>query len=275
MPDDFRVALFHPLPNPLNWKRTVAHVEASSDGSTLVYTLVDRQTALSIVPEGVTRIEAFQTVGSNQVNTLGLARFGAAFVEKWLTGPDSRAATERQGIFDLMRSIVPQAQLQITVRVWGHSRIFRSTLQNVAINIIMARLTLVGGAFPRVSATEFDITHDLAGTFVEASCVKKTPFSTAPFIGPGANGAIMAALPDVGQYFPTNNDDTSGFLEYARASVLMQNGLPNRPAIGGTGTRGNFVTRLAAAALLLPNAVPSNPPAIMPAQGSVVDRLPP
>lgn len=284
MPDDFRVALFHPLPGP-GWKRTAVNVTPDPDGTSLAYSIVDKQLALSIIPEGVTRIEAWQIISANSFSVeslaAGLARASLNFVS---FGGGTRQSDISLGErfakagFGLLGSLIPLLQIEVTAKVWGRSDILRSQLQDVAVGIVLRRTFLaLGGeqALPVTTAsTELDIKHDLAGSFVEARGSLVTALTTAPYKSP--MNVDIPGYPGVGIYFPTDTDSTTPFLTERHGDVTPL-GLPLRPIPGAnpTGTRGTFISRLATAALLAQDTTPVNPPVIMPSSGAVLDRLPP
>ncbi len=111
--------------------------------------------------------------------------------------------------------------------------------------------------------------------------MKRTAVAGAPWTFSGGLKAQISALPNVGQYFPTHNDDTEGYLEVKRASALQGQGGLTRQSAAGVATRGAYIVRLATAALLNPYAVPQSPPAPAPvsvspaSDGVVADRSPP
>lgn len=287
VPDDFRVALFHPLPGP-GWKRIHVDAFANQDGNSADYVLVDKQLALSIVPAGVTRIESYVTARSSNwglqsvFGTLGNALFGIAAGR----GSSASAIGAASSSFNLLGSTIPLAELEIVFRVWGRSDINRKILENVAVNGCRQRVILAQffGLVASTAATQLDVTHDIAGSFVEARGIVRTAFNraaytatgTSAFVGPLGillGGNPSGIFPSTGTYFP-DFDDTTDILTTNHGNVTPL-GLPNRPNSAATGTRGTFVQRLTTAALLAQNATPVNPPPIFPSGNSVVDRSPP
>jgi hypothetical protein len=280
MPDDFRVALFHPLPGP-GWKRTAVNVTPDPDGTSLTYTLVDKQLALSIIPAGVTRIEAWQTMSGNSFALESLAKgLAKGAMDFFSFGGASRESDISLGTrfakagFGLIGSLIPLTQIEVTAKVWGRSDILRNILQNVAIGIVLNRTALALDPNAIVTgSSELDVTHDLAGSLVIARGSLVTALTTAPY---KFGMASATGYPGVGIYFPDDNDNTLPYLTERHANVTPL-GLPLRPIPGpnATGTRGTFISRLATAALLAQDATPINPPVIMPSNGAVLDRLPP
>ena len=80
-PDDYRRDFFHPIPNM--FKRDAIKVTASSDGTRIYYSFIDRQKPIQIADQRCTRIEAIFTKGIQQGALLESgARIGAhLFVE--------------------------------------------------------------------------------------------------------------------------------------------------------------------------------------------------
>jgi len=273
MPDDFRMALFHPLPGN-GWKRTAVTVHVGEDGTSLEYALTDKQLALSIISDEVTRIEAWQEASANNLSIEGLVggalkaamdffTFGGGSRESDITAGESAAKAG----FSLVSSIVPQTQIVVVCRVWGFSDSPRKELEDVAITCVLARFdSMVNVVANYAASTEIVVRHDLAGSFVEARAIKKTSLASAPYAGLAA----WSNVPNVGQYFP-DDDNTKGVLTENHSAVTPL-GLPNRINSRGAGTRGTFIERLVTAALLAQDATPVNPPLAMDSGNAVVDR---
>lgn len=261
VPDDFRFFLFHPVPprcQRIDW-----NIEVSEDNSAIAYRLVDRLTYLRIAVPGITRIEAFQTVGGTKPSTTS--------VLSHVKGKD---------LWGAIASRVPLTQIDITARVWGNPLIVsRKILESTAIRLIGLRLNsaitglfgvvggiAVAGVDIPTSARDFantfagsgiEISHDLAGTFVEVKCswavaAPSLTFNPAP-------GSIVS-IPDVRAAFPSDDNDViKGVLQ---RDLNDRNDLPYPGYLNanGTGTRGAFIRALAAAALGVPDTTPPGPP---------------
>jgi hypothetical protein len=272
MADDFRAALFHPLPGG-GWKRIHVDVQAAEDGSALAYSLVDRQLALSIIPAGVTRIEAWQTVRSGKFTPGGAGEGALDFVSGLLgsSQSDKPKVDVTAGDVKNFVGVLPQTEIIIVARVWGRADVYRKTLEHVGLQVVFGRLELAAMNFlaRTWSAGSMEITHDLAGSFVEVQARKVTALSSASYAHTGDFDTF--GMPNPGVYFPLDNDDTPGVFTASHAEVPPM-GLPYGGNIHATGTRGTFLQRLATAALLAQDGSPTSPP-----QGAAVsqDRYPP
>lgn len=265
--DDFRGAFWHP--RPAGFKRTAA-VEASPDGTSLAYTIIDRELALSVVPPGVTRIEAWQTVDGGGLNhevfffdALGAfqdaakSTAGAILGAMGLPNPFGVGG----GVRNPFANAVPKTTIGVTCRVWGRPFVLRKTLENVALRLVLSRFNTAlagGGVFGEVArvtaGTKVRLTHDVAGTYVECSAEKSTAIPLTAFT---AGALAGAALPNVAQFFPLTNS-TAGILQNGPDGNGMDLRLPD--IAGGRMTRGTYLTALATAALLGQDAVPASPP---------------
>ncbi len=261
--DEFRSYLVHPLPFA-GWKRVAAHFQVSDDGSRVDYALVDKELAMSIIPPGVTRIEAFQTVDANSGDAFGAAagQVGNVFdvIAGALRGPlgwgDVANALKNVGVNVGKNILLPKTTTIIAARVWGRSDVGRKTLENTALAIVTNRLDrciqqfgLFGAAVQAVGVTNMKLTHDLAGKFVDCVCVRDFP------IPPNGIKAALALVPDVASFFP-DDDETTNVLTIFHGNVTPM-GLPNYKNSQGIGSRGTTLIKLAVASLLGPDATPA------------------
>ncbi len=252
--DEFRAYLVHPLPGN-GWKRIAANFEPAQDDTSLKYVLVDKQLAMSIVPPGVTRIEATQTVDIDSGD-----QFSAAFLfaRGLLAVPALAFDFAARSFAESLNKLIPKAKLTIDVRIWGRSDQFRKGLENVAMNLIVIRLASaqVNAELPiailQSGVTTIRLTHDLAGTFVNAVCVREYP------LPPVDIAALAVRMPDAPAFFP-EGDDTEGILTDSHSTVPPL-GLPTTFAAGTTiGSRGTYLMKLATSALLTPDGIPTFP----------------
>ncbi len=282
--DEFRSFLVAPLPF-FGWKRVAAHFQISDDGSTLDYALVDKELALSIIPQGVTRIEAYQTIDVDTGNRFGAATTlaGAAHdfavaggfefaggvigLEGLLVGNPtaiaeiaiamSRNAVEfGRAARAAAAMLIPKTVTTIVARVWGRSDVGRKALENTALAIVTNRLDrciaqfgLFGFLVQFAGTTSVRLTHDLAGKFVEATCTRDFP------IPPNPVKQIAATVPKANLFFP-DDDETNNVLTIFHGNVTPL-GLPNYPNSQNIGSRGTTLMKLAVAALLAPDATPA------------------
>ena len=312
LPDDFRQLLFHPMPGggfdaaidgyamPVGWKRTLINVDAAEDGSTLSYALVDKQVYLNVVPECVSRIEAFMTVGANPFTPEGSAEGLAKIVG--VGGSSSNEEEKKFPGLALAMTLLPQTEFSVTFRVWGYpfntsgdGRSVREVLRAVALLGCAIRLSTINAVAKFSGATRVEHTEDLGGTFVEMTVTKATALVASSFQGivnltpapllfnlfgggnagnPGALGEAsvnVADIPNVLQYFSLipGDDSTPGILEFARMSTTQSQGLLTVNNSQNVNTRGGLLVQLATAALLNPHpqAVLTFPPPPAPTSG--------
>jgi len=233
VPDDFRQALFHDLPgvvlgpdgkrttSPYGWKRTLLHIDASEDGTTLSYTLQDKQTYMNIVPEAVSRIEAFMTVSATPASIeqgirAGLGEVGGALGKKAgatvkpgepaaVPVKGAGAAAAAQTAMKIAASMIPTTTLEVTFRVWGYpvnpdpadKRTVREVLRATAMNGILQRLAAWNNIANFTAMTEVSMTEDLGGTFCECTVSKTSSFTSAGLsnIIPGAIQSFYGDVP--------------------------------------------------------------------------------
>lgn len=292
VPDDFRSYLF--FPKVQGMKRT-CNVEASEDGSMLRYTIVDRELALSIIPNGVTRVECFHSAGGRgmdlekTISSLGgvPTKFGQIFQPggRFGKGEGTKLISSvfLHSLYSAIRSMgsidfLPRLHVSCTARVWGRQTTLRKTLENVAVNLVLTRLAMSVSQFALfTSGAELNVTHDVAGTFVE--CVGslttmfnqtsqailnlvQAPLDTQILIGNFAQFFRTGNMPQVQNCFP--DFDATPFLldlgpdgdgmDLPSGAVTLNNRVP-------VTSRGTYLQRIAAAALLSPNQIPAAPPA--------------
>ena len=268
--DEFRAYLVHPLPGN-GWKRIAANFTPADDDTTLSYVLVDKQLALSIVPPGVTRIEATQTVEIDSGDTFSASFLTARAIAARFSGGLDFAA---RSAAEALNKLIPRSRITIDVRVWGRSDQFRKTLENVAMRLILVRLVsaqrsaLLPQAILESGVTTMRLTHNLAGTFVSAVCTREYPL-------PALNiNDLGTRLPNAARFFPSgdDSDDTEGVLTDSHDTVPPM-GLPTTFAQGTTiGSRGTYLMKLATAALLAPDGIPTFPVAANTAPSNIAPQ---
>lgn len=254
--DDFRAYCFPPLAN--GFHRFAIHVAISEDDTQLAYTVIDRQTAMTVVPEVVSRIEAWQDVKASNLSLEGVAvALGEIFID-----------IIEKGQSRILASPIPMTTSTVAARIWGYPAATRKALENVGINLVLARF---GFAFNVVGnwsgATAISVTHDLSGKFVEAKATKMTAINSAPY-----RGVVTAAnIPNVGGSFPAfDQTDATG-------NILAVTGPGKGPPVdrvsnGTSGTRGTYMKALAGQ--ILQSTDGQIPPRI-PVTRNFVSRTPP
>ena len=198
-PDDYRAWLFPPLIP--NYKRLVPSVSVSEDKTRLDYTIVDREMAINIIADGVTRMECMHTRGIRKPGAEEIAEgfFDAGLdtaegIGKAMSGSMSfiDMARSAKGVVKKMASLMPTMYVRLLVRVWGYRDTARGQLQQAGLKYIqdrMSRLTQVFGS------TNCAITHDETGCFVQIDMSAEFgPASTAGFVLFGALGISQEVL---------------------------------------------------------------------------------
>jgi hypothetical protein len=298
VPDDFRGYLFHPVPP--RCQRVAVDVTASEDGTALAYRLVDKLTYLRYAVPGVTRIEAFQSVGGDppdwRVRGISAAvnlgfqtpaargfwgglynrAFGGTWVDAYIGSQQNHPAMApiQQALTQATASIT-KFTLNVVARVWGNPLAVRSMLEAVALAVCGARVgAALAAAYPGQAlrfagllGTGVSVTHDISGSFVEASINLVLPPPLRSFAP--IDGAPAIVLPDVRLLTagPANDSLTSaslGGIPLLARDFAAHNDLPDPLYFNaaGTGTRGGVVQRMAAAALNGQDAVPVGPPPV-------------
>jgi hypothetical protein len=198
LPDDFRHALFHPV--PLGMKREQVHVVQRSDGVTLDYQITDRERSLQIPLANVTRIEALHQLHYGFGGIVGAAAVAFSEIGRHVKAARAAAAAQAKAVAGealseaekaalaaaetgfagflkgagkvameiLAADILPQLVHTLEVRVWGSVAASRMRLEQVAKELILKRIGLMFAKWGFLLGCGFDITHDLAGTFVQA-----------------------------------------------------------------------------------------------------------
>lgn len=276
MPDDFRGWLFHPRPN--GFKRVAINVRCAEDGNSLVYRLVDKQLALSIAPQGVTRIELVHTVTDNGWNyeagvkaaipaaLAAAAGFGGA---GWGMEAAQAAGSAAAGAMAQQQgNIIPKKVTIVTARVWGRQDVQRKSLENVGVNAVLQKLLFSVNFGARwLAGMHLGITHDCSGTYVEVTgSVTSSLTGTYTTLFNNAFGAGFG-IPNVQEAFPDVNT-TEGILDL-NGDGDGHNVHKNQGT--RTFTRSTFLGRLATAALNSADSVPNSAPDNSPAQ----ERTPP
>lgn len=271
MADDFRGWLFHARPD--GFKRVQVNVRCAEDGNSLVYRLVDKQLAMAIVPDGVTRIELVHTVSDNgwnyekAIKSMVTAGAGAAVgaasggSTSAIIGVAGQAAGKAGG--EALAGIIPMKIVEAVARVWGRQDVTRKSLENVAIAAVVARLNAsVNPGARALAGTHLQVRHDCAGTFVEAVGTVQTSMSGTfvTFLNNILGDAF--GFPNVPESFP-DDDATPGVLDLGPDGTghNLHKNLGTQ-----TFTRSTYVERLATAALMVPNGLPATGTANAPAQ---------
>lgn len=277
-PDDFRSYFFHP--RPAGFKRVHCEVTATEDGSAAEYVVADREMALSIIPAGVTRIECWHNADNAGRDVEGLMFGLAKHALEWFELPEPGAisadpvpgaAEAGAGILAGIREFnhllrmaqkavntsldfIPRLKCDVVARVWGRQDRTRKELEAVAVNLVLARLAMSVNPVARfLAGTRLALNHDVAGTFVECVGHIETAFSGASV----QLGALLGGVPDIGSHFPPG-DDTQGILQTQGPDGDGMD-LPRGADARGVRSRGTYVGRCVAAALLAPYATPPAP----------------
>ncbi len=294
VPDDFRSYLFHPRPR--GFKRVTCDVTAVEDGSAIEYVLVDKELSLSIVPNGVTRIECFHEVDNSGRNLEGLGVAMSKGATGWFKVPEpgqvsadpipgvaeaesavlagirewNHLLDQIQGVINAGIDFIPRLKCDIVARVWGRRDVLRSVLQNTAVDLVLARLNMSINPLARFFAgTRLALSHDVAGSFVECRGHIETALSGASL----QLGAWLSGVPDIRSHFPKDSDDTNVIgggpiladLGPDGTGMDLPNGFLGADPRGSVPSRGTYVGSLAAAALMAPHATPPSP--AVPASG--------
>lgn len=170
--DDYRRMLLQPLPQEFH--RQHVEVRQNSSGSVIEYQVLDREMALSIVPQGVTRIECFETNGCHTPGPEEIAAYalGAAAGAAALRRSGRLAIVAGVGAAILRGGLLPVSTSTIVARVWGHKNTTRSFLESVALRII--DYAWRGQGFAGAVATlDQNVTYDRVGKFVQAEATHR------------------------------------------------------------------------------------------------------
>lgn len=221
-PDDFRIALFHAIPDYC--KREKIDIQPGSDGITYRYRIVDREQMVSLGQTFPgTRVEVYKTgfyakgsvirAGAHMFNPAGPAQ---AFFDNG-GGAQPRPFWERVGraaiqggrqIFEGVAAAMPSYSIMVLVRAWGSRGVTRKRIRLKAYEILSYQMSIsIPPALGLINvqdqlAREFTQVEDLAGRFVEVQ--KTISWGVDNLGGPGfiEQGGIPANIE-----FAFNNDE--------------------------------------------------------------------
>ena len=151
--DDFRSALFHPIPR--NMKRDRIYVKSRDDGLTLDVVIVDKERALNINPNlGVTRIEGVHEVmieSAGSESTLegsvggGLDNLPGHRTDKF--GNPLTTVSDLikfgSGIFTGASKGLPVSVHRIVLKIWGNKNSTRQALTKLGGDLIQKRFAAI------------------------------------------------------------------------------------------------------------------------------------
>ncbi len=223
-------------------------------GTEIDYTIVDRERALSVGTEamrlGVTRIEAILTAGLTRPDAEQEIYRGVQKIpdivrdfKKGIGSGLGRLGTEFLSMF--IRNI-PVQRHTMNVRVWGHPKSRKGSLEGVAKEI--CRRVILSCKVPDViPAADATLHWDMSGKFVNAGMtVYSGPLAQA------LAGNLVWTWPTTPEI-----DQVAGYLE--SNVTIPPGGYPGLSNLSRRGSRGAYIKALSTAALLAPAATPAQP----------------
>jgi hypothetical protein len=261
-PDSYRQDLFHVVPP--NCQRERIDVEASSDGSTIIYRIIDREKHYNFGSNcGAVRVEAYQTAWHSSPEPLPhLIDAFANGIPAAFAGGGNPGAVAAAGLNAGVRAgvrILPRHYNRVFCRAWGNRNSTREDLTSICTGIIARHLG------PHLfKSQEVIVTHDLMGAFVEIDATVSwgpETFLAGAFAGGlrhllTGDMASLAGWTSIWAQFNPDEEFSAGSLTLKRNPQV---GNPAPPK--SKGTRGTWVGALVHQVLSGSCETPPKPPA--------------
>jgi hypothetical protein len=264
-PDQLRGGLGHPVPE--NMQRYNIRVVQESDKVTYRYHFEERELPFNLqnIPQGLTRIEAYETRWFRQDDySQAVADFAGGALSATLgaasliPGVGTAAIVAAKGAAAVAGRVKPPSfQVHIFIRVWGNRTSQRQDLAALGLGIVMARLPEAQDA-SQLMGKEISLSEDLMGKWIEIQATMTR--------GPNFITIFQLAAMGLGN---TNSPAGFGFPADDRLRVQSPTGnliTTQVPTVGNPippnsiGTRGTNISVLIAQALGVPCIAP--PPAV-------------
>jgi hypothetical protein len=259
--DEFRRALFFPI--PARFQRDEVRVEASPDGTTVNYRVVDRERIINHNPNGSASpkvefqytqraYQEFDAIGAAErsINLISFAAGGGGSIIPFAGAAAAAVAAAAWSAVHMINEFSPKFEERATVRVWGNALSGKTRLMQHAMAILFSRIVNrgavpAGGIFgvpmwalaPPPSGLE--LVYDMKNNVVEAS--GWLSYGAMQPIGLGAGLRSMTAgtpdtvfggtfrsfaTPVIGAIIPPGPEPDFGVMVLAGSPLLTTNPTP-------------------------------------------------
>lgn len=252
-PDDFRAALFHPIPQ--NSERQNVRVVADESNCRLDYSFVDQQVSHNNVVKHVSRVEAFAVSRRSQPSDVGTLKGLFAALLGLRARPGAPGGSPSAAA-SALAGILPFLSATLVVRVWGTRGASRKLLRNVASRVFGLKMPDPFGGFGGVlSFPDYDVdmvwTYDLVGRYVELQGTLTVPLAVPEDL----TEVSLDGTKELDNRFPDLiADDIPG--------VATVRDTPGRMAVLGNTCRGTWLEQCVAQVLESPCKNPSAPKSV-------------